>query len=242
MYQCLARANFASTLPGKARYGSDYYDERMKALRVVQIEGEPPEECKGAGGGEKVIFKLGVRGEGEKFESEDLDKGSKNVEAREESKAIKGDPETEKEKVIKMQDVEKEEDKSSPAVQEPRNTDIHNSNNSSSKRSPSKPRSNDPIRWFGILTPLPLRQAQAHAIQAVEKLIPKLASVSAEMATVELAVRRLRKKRTKAEKRKGKEETQEATNKAEGFKSEDQNTNCLEDGVRTMVLDDKTDI
>ena len=59
----------------------------------------------------------------------------------------------------------------------------------------------DPLRWFGILTPLPLRQAQGQAIRAVEEVIPRLASVSAEMARVELEVRRARKRRAKAEKR-----------------------------------------
>jgi hypothetical protein len=58
----------------------------------------------------------------------------------------------------------------------------------------------DPLRWFGILTPLPLRQAQGHAIKAVEEIIPQLATLSTAMAAVELEVRRARKKRAKAEK------------------------------------------
>jgi hypothetical protein len=58
---------------------------------------------------------------------------------------------------------------------------------------------NDPLRWFGILTPLPLRQAQQLAIQSVEEVIPRLATVDAEMASIELEVRRARKKRAKAE-------------------------------------------
>ncbi|KAB5570026.1 hypothetical protein GE09DRAFT_693119 [Coniochaeta sp. 2T2.1] len=60
-----------------------------------------------------------------------------------------------------------------------------------------KPR--DPLRWFGILTPLPLRQAQSKSIEAVEEIIPKLATVNAQMADVEIRVRRARKKRAKAE-------------------------------------------
>ncbi|KAH6627755.1 hypothetical protein F5144DRAFT_549166 [Chaetomium tenue] len=58
----------------------------------------------------------------------------------------------------------------------------------------------DPLRWFGILTPLPLRQAQGHAIKAVEEIIPRLATLNTAMAAVELEVRRARKKRAKAEK------------------------------------------
>ena len=57
----------------------------------------------------------------------------------------------------------------------------------------------DPLRWFGLLTPMPLRQAQGQSVQAIEEVIPKLVSVNAEMAQVEIEVRRARKKRAKAE-------------------------------------------
>ncbi|EGZ72236.1 hypothetical protein NEUTE2DRAFT_63680 [Neurospora tetrasperma FGSC 2509] len=61
-----------------------------------------------------------------------------------------------------------------------------------------KIRKNDPLRWFGLLTPLPLRLAQTQAIQAVEQIIPRLVTVNAEMAQVEIEVRRARKRREKA--------------------------------------------
>jgi hypothetical protein len=57
----------------------------------------------------------------------------------------------------------------------------------------------DPLRWFGILSPMPLRQAQSKSIQAVEQIMPKLVAIKAEMADVEIRVRRARKKRAKAE-------------------------------------------
>ncbi|KAF3063531.1 hypothetical protein GL218_01128 [Daldinia childiae] len=57
----------------------------------------------------------------------------------------------------------------------------------------------DPLRWFGLLTPMPLRQAQAQSIEAIERVIPKLVSVNAQMTQVEIEVRRARKKRAKAE-------------------------------------------
>ncbi|KAI0887193.1 uncharacterized protein GGS22DRAFT_156399 [Annulohypoxylon maeteangense] len=62
-----------------------------------------------------------------------------------------------------------------------------------------KIRRKDPLRWFGLLTPMALRQAQAQSIEAVEQVIPRLVSVNAEMAQVEIEVRRARKKRAKAE-------------------------------------------
>ena len=57
----------------------------------------------------------------------------------------------------------------------------------------------DPIRMFGILTPQALRLAQGGAIKMVEDLVPKLASVDAEMKEVEIKIRRARKHRAKAE-------------------------------------------
>lgn len=57
----------------------------------------------------------------------------------------------------------------------------------------------DPLRWYGLLAPMPLRQAQTQAVQAVESVIPKLLSVVAEMGELEIEVRRARKKRSRAE-------------------------------------------
>ncbi|CAK7245537.1 MAG: hypothetical protein STHCBS139747_007121 [Sporothrix thermara] len=64
------------------------------------------------------------------------------------------------------------------------------------KKKPTGPR--DPLQWFGVLTPMALRQAQQEAITAIDALVPRLASISAEMAAVEIAVRRARKKRARA--------------------------------------------
>ncbi|GAB0133719.1 hypothetical protein EsDP_00002117 [Epichloe bromicola] len=60
-------------------------------------------------------------------------------------------------------------------------------------------RGGDPLRWFGILTPLPLRTAQVHSVRSVEEVIPRLVSVAAEMRHVEIEVRRARKRRARAE-------------------------------------------
>lgn len=64
---------------------------------------------------------------------------------------------------------------------------------------PARSGGGDPLRWFGILTPLPLRTAQVHSVRSVEEVIPRLASVAAEMRHVEIEVRRARKRRAKAE-------------------------------------------
>ncbi|OAQ68169.1 hypothetical protein VFPPC_13637 [Pochonia chlamydosporia 170] len=61
-----------------------------------------------------------------------------------------------------------------------------------------KARNDDPLRWFGILTPMPLRDAQRQSIKVVEGVVPRLVSVNAEMQHVEIEVRRARKRRAKA--------------------------------------------
>ncbi|KAI0598529.1 hypothetical protein F4775DRAFT_175658 [Biscogniauxia sp. FL1348] len=67
-------------------------------------------------------------------------------------------------------------------------------------------RDRDPLAWFGLLAPLPLRQAQARSVRAVAHVVPRLAEVSAEMAHVEIEVRRARKRRAKMEREKEKEQ------------------------------------
>ncbi|KAG9498889.1 hypothetical protein J7337_009700 [Fusarium musae] len=57
----------------------------------------------------------------------------------------------------------------------------------------------NPLQWFGLFAPMPLRTAQTHSVKAVEEVIPRLVSVNAEMLHVEIEVRRARKRRAKAE-------------------------------------------
>lgn len=60
-----------------------------------------------------------------------------------------------------------------------------------------KPKKN-PLHWFGLFAPMPLRTAQTQSIQAVEEIIPRLVTVNAEMLNLEIEVRRARKRRAKA--------------------------------------------
>ncbi|KAF5579536.1 vacuolar ATPase assembly VMA22 [Fusarium pseudocircinatum] len=60
-------------------------------------------------------------------------------------------------------------------------------------------RNKNPLQWFGLFAPMPLRTAQTHSVKAVEEVIPRLVSVNAEMLHVEIEVRRARKRRAKAE-------------------------------------------
>ena len=142
MYQNIARANFSAERG--IRYGPDLYDERMQALRQVNISL--------------------VEDHGPSFE-------------------------------VTFRPIEVADDLSTE--KEPREAEQE-------KRSPPRPK--DPLRWFGVLTPMPLRLAQKEAKQAVEEIIPRLVSVSAEMAEVEIQVRRQKKRRAKAEAKAKKQE------------------------------------
>lgn len=78
----------------------------------------------------------------------------------------------------------------------------------------------NPLRWFGVLAPMPLRNAQSLSIEAVEQVIPRLVTVNAEMLNLEIEVRRARKKRTKAAEKK----TNTDGTTAEGSHAESQST------------------
>ena len=55
-----------------------------------------------------------------------------------------------------------------------------------------KPKSTNPLRWFGVLIPPSLRAAQGSFTSAVEGPVPALVNVIAEMREVESQVNKLR--------------------------------------------------
>lgn len=174
IYQGIARANFSAERG--IRYGADHYDERMQATRRVEITSKDCSSSGGDGDGKHhgSGFSISVKSSSppppsSNEKTEEKDAKNDTEDKPTEHKAKEGDQESEN--TGELAD-EKEEKK--------------------------KKKSNDPIRWFGLLTPLPLRQTQANAIKAVEETIPRMASVKLTMAEVELEVRRARKKRAKA--------------------------------------------
>ena len=62
-------------------------------------------------------------------------------------------------------------------------------NNVRAKAVPSNP---DPLNWYGILVPQPLRQAQASFVSAVENSIPQLLNTSVLMDDLETQIASLR--------------------------------------------------
>lgn len=167
MFQHLARANFSAERG--MRYGPDFYDERMQALRQVSIS---------TTGGGLPIFTVShcsrTRGD------DDDDPSSQNPPSDGASPA--------------------EEEKKAAAAEEAAGEEPvpAGDDKADSEAGPKKQiAARDPLRWFGVLTPLSLRQTQACAVEAVDEVIPRLASLSAEMQDLEIQVRRARKKRAK---------------------------------------------
>ncbi|KAL7798638.1 hypothetical protein V8C43DRAFT_275907 [Trichoderma afarasin] len=169
VFQNIARANF--TGERGMRYGQDHYDERMRALRVLDIT---------PGGDDVPIFAIKslnspVDDEGQK-EDEKREDGSDGDKA--DTTAAQENPEANPEDEQSPEDQGEEKEKEEEIK--------------------TKKATNNPLRWFGILAPAPLRTAQTLSIQAVEQVIPRLISVNAEMEHVEIEIRRARKKRAKA--------------------------------------------
>ncbi|KAG5967474.1 hypothetical protein E4U58_002162 [Claviceps cyperi] len=175
-FQNLARANFSA--PRGQRFGQDQYDERMKASRRVRLKGEV---------GEPIDFSV-VRTEDDT--SRQNKRGEDGKGGRDGNGAKNGNGE---EDTKEKQNTEGGKDEKGTIE------DANDAENGEDKTPRSRKPPNDPLRWFGLLTPTPLRAAQSHATQAVEEVIPRLASVMVEMQHVEIEVRRARKRRAQAE-------------------------------------------
>ncbi|KAF4782731.1 hypothetical protein HER10_EVM0002334 [Colletotrichum scovillei] len=181
IYQNIARANFSAERG--VRYGPDYYDERMRASRTLEVAvddtGVPHfEVVKVAEGGDAVTDPKTEATEAAAATATKNDDVDEAPSVEPEGVASVGGGQTEKEAEEK-DEAENEKEKT--------------------KQKKKKKKSNDPLRWFGILAPMPLRQAQSLSVQAMQDIIPRLVSVDAEMKDIEIEVRRARKRRAKAE-------------------------------------------
>lgn len=175
VYQNIARANF--TGERGMRYGQDHYDERMHALRVLDIE----------------LVKDNVPN----FTMKNLDPAVDGAAGDDD----KSREETEKRNdSLKEEETEKEETADITNAQEnpADSTEEQQKDQERKDENKAKKSIHNPLHWFGILAPQPLRTAQTLSIQAVQEAIPRLVSVNAEMEHVEIEIRRARKKRAKA--------------------------------------------
>lgn len=202
-FQHLARANFAAERG--TRYGADQYDERMQASRTVVFGGHDMRDAdvSADGDGKNGMVNVGSSG-GTGVEFRVVTKsGGKH--GGDDEKEQKQHQQEEKQKSAEGAEAEADEDKraktsTTDTTENPQDIDTHSNKQQDKKDKPtSPPVPVDPLRWFGVLTPLALRQTQACAVEVVERIVPRLVMIDIVMREVEIEVRRAKKRRAKRE-------------------------------------------
>ncbi|KAL1640584.1 hypothetical protein SLS58_006779 [Diplodia intermedia] len=185
-YLSLAQANFNPS--SRIRYGQDFYDERMQALRRVSIRlldppNEPTVDEKKT---KNAATRTGKNNEGmDRHTTDDFAVSVAQLSLDDEVKKKSGPHEA-------QPGSEASESHTNDAKSDGNKKE--NSDEVQEKEAASrKPRVDDPIRWFGILVPPALRNAQGRFIQAVEGPVPKLVDLAAEMRELEIEIGRARK-------------------------------------------------
>jgi hypothetical protein len=189
----LARANHASASLGSGRRcGEEGYDERMKAQR-------------------RIAWSAGVSRnvrDGNNTEAEETDvisEAGKEVQAAgqpgsrisiQKMNDVAGPDQTstgdsEQSHGAKGPDRSSTEDIVAAAASSPSPTKPKSSPETKAKAKPP-PSNRDPLNWYGILIPAPLRQTQVSFVSAVEISIPQLLNTSAAMHNLESQITRLR--------------------------------------------------
>ncbi|KIX04715.1 uncharacterized protein Z518_05585 [Rhinocladiella mackenziei CBS 650.93] len=171
----LAQANRNSTLGPGRRYGEEGYDDRMKALRTVQIERSrvgPPAE-------NPLQYEDGESGQPSDLAAAGQHKGKRQRLSIGED-GLKNESTTTKRGEI-------DDKESDPSSTHP----IHNmshlvyTSTTSITNSPLSTPSKDPLKWYGILVPSPLRQCQTHFQSSVVSTIPALLNTISALQRLE---------------------------------------------------------
>ncbi|KAL3436771.1 hypothetical protein BDV09DRAFT_164393 [Aspergillus tetrazonus] len=198
----LAHANY--TCPPGRRYGADYYDERMKASRRVilrppsstdredstaELEGPPPN-----GASSKGIFSIEFTSSNDEEEQPDTDEPSGTGEKAPE-KALEQEP-LKNAGDNNAADTTAAPQDSSEASETKTEAEADADAEADAKSGPvrRRPRTLDPIKWFGILVPPSLRNAQKSFTEAVEGSLPELAGIVVEMQAAEKEITELRRR------------------------------------------------
>ncbi|KAI1485341.1 hypothetical protein F5X96DRAFT_349226 [Biscogniauxia mediterranea] len=235
MYQDIARANFAAERG--LRFGRDHYDERMQASRRLSISleddhGHDHDHDHNDRGGIVALLPRFTAfsttttspspspGPGPKGEEKKKKKHEHEGERAAAAAAAAGSAPPETPELLDGRRTTTTTTTTTTDSGKDRDTGIgigireegSSEEAEGKKKAKAKAtRKDDPLNWFGpLLAPMPLlRQAQARSVRAVAHVVPRLASVSAEMAHVEVEVRRARKRRAKMEKERQREREQE---------------------------------
>ncbi|CAO2657706.1 Nn.00g038320.m01.CDS01 [Neocucurbitaria sp. VM-36] len=178
-YMALAQANFHNS-SSAVRYGQDCYDERMQAIRKIDVK----ESDSGLGEGQVRFSTFAVAESHEDIESTETStqEDPKDEHEKENTSTDQPQPSAETSKP------ESASDDTSKAGKDSRR-------DPESATEPTKATNKvaDPLRWFGILVPPALRSAQSAFISAVEGSIPQLATIARDLRTQEIEIGRVRK-------------------------------------------------
>ncbi|PGH00172.1 hypothetical protein AJ80_09226 [Polytolypa hystricis UAMH7299] len=177
----LARAN--NSCPPGRRYGEDYYDERMKAVRKISIAPSSSDEQSVGTGNDKDADIISP--------SPLFTTISVSAAQPAPSNDSPPPPSDDENPMSEINDDDNEKpdpsdvDDSGPPTP---STEESTEKTEQAEKPDNPPTPSNPLRWFGILVPPALRQAQASFISAVETPIPALAGVVAEMRDIESKV------------------------------------------------------
>jgi coiled-coil domain-containing protein 115 len=174
----LAQANFKSA--SRRPYGQDFYDERMKASRTVQLAESAPAasdvpsldvSIHTAGSNTNLTFGKGVKISDDNSTKEPVQQPSPPA-----TPEFGGDDD----------------------YQKPQADERGHGEATEPEEGAAKPQ--DPLRWFGILVPHELRNTQASFSAAMNEPLAKAVDAARAMRELEIEIQRTRKAVKKAEK------------------------------------------
>lgn len=173
----LAQATFKS--PSHIRYGQDYYDDRMQAIRRTTYEPNHDNH-----------MRLDISLKRKEDEEEEQDK--KPEEEKTEQSQLPTPPAT------PLHHEENEPEEHPDVPEDTPNVDVDEQKDKQDTK-PKKP--TDPLHWYGILVPTQLRQAQTSFVTAIQGPVIHAANAANAMRRLDVDIRRLRKDIKKAEKK-----------------------------------------
>lgn len=169
------------------RFGQEYYDERIQAETLCRItvpaqpEGSPEHSTTASTAATLSTFTAheDVRPTSDGSGSQQVEE--KEVDGKLKQNEVQGETSTETRRNSTAQTWATDETSHSTEQA------IKNSNH-------------NPIRMFGILVPLALREAQTYMVYSVMELVPTLLNLDSQLKELEIQIRRGRKHKLKAEK------------------------------------------
>jgi hypothetical protein len=174
----------SSTLGAGRRYGEERYDERMKAQWVVKIKKSALKETS------EAVDALVNASAPSNREEEEEEGDKKRPERDKQPRSQTISKSTIPKKHIPPTEDQTEGQKDKLPLQKNPNIDPSPQPSSASTALTyttvkSKTQQKDPLQWYGILNPPPLRQAQTHFLCSINTTIPDLLSTISAMQAIE---------------------------------------------------------